>query len=343
MADTPQTAALIVVAQNFAGDIVRQINRTSTALRLLPMVRGEGKNIAWVAESSGAIAEYHTDGQDAANFGSDAQADAILVWQQARANAHITGLARATARTSQTPRGNIALIARNISNSAAALASFVNGDIFTGSGSAQITGFDEAIGDVGNIYATIDRSSAVYWRPYLVDPGSLTALSFGQIRTDLAAIKILSGERPDLGLVSPDVYNAISGLFDSNRQFMQRTDEITTARGKTNLVNDTSSPPGIRIDGCTFVEDKDAAANTIYYVNTNHTHIELLMPSDEMAAGIEPGMMFTANDGFGPVPLAFEFQKLAKTGDADKYQILTKLDLVVKKPNSCGVRLNVQV
>ena len=67
-----QTAALLILAQNYAGDIVRQINRRSQTLALLRKVAGEGKNIAWAAESDGANAEAFAEGADAANFAADA-------------------------------------------------------------------------------------------------------------------------------------------------------------------------------------------------------------------------------------------------------------------------------
>ena len=78
MADIPQTVALLVLAQNYRGDVVRQINRRSALLKLLPLVKGEGKNCAWSVEGSGAVAENYTEGQDASNFGSDSQNEALL-------------------------------------------------------------------------------------------------------------------------------------------------------------------------------------------------------------------------------------------------------------------------
>jgi hypothetical protein len=43
MSDVPQTTSLIVLAQEFAGDVVDQINRTSMGLRVIPIKVGEGK------------------------------------------------------------------------------------------------------------------------------------------------------------------------------------------------------------------------------------------------------------------------------------------------------------
>src|SRR5690606_27861111 len=106
MADVPQTLELITLAQAYRGDIVRQINRRTTLLKLLRITRGEGKNLAWVAESSGHIAENYSEGAPTANFGSDAQAPATLSWGLYRAPIHVTKLAQDAAATSSTPQGN---------------------------------------------------------------------------------------------------------------------------------------------------------------------------------------------------------------------------------------------
>jgi hypothetical protein len=170
MGITAETLALIVLAQNYAGDIVRQANRTSMALRTLPIVTGEGKNVAWAAESTGVTAEeYSETTTDVSNASSDAQDPATLSWAMMRANFSVTGMARAAARTSGTPAGNVGLWGRNLVNACTGLTSLINQRIFSGNGAAspkQITGLDSAIGDDTNTYATIVRTgSRTWWIP----------------------------------------------------------------------------------------------------------------------------------------------------------------------------------
>lgn len=341
MADTPQTLALLTLAQNYAGEIVRQTNRSSVALRVLPIRAGEGKNIAWAIESSGAVAEVYADGADAANFGSDAQAGPYLPWALARSNFRVTGLARAAARTSMTPTGNIRLWARNIVNASGSLASLINGYIYSGTGSSnQPTGLALAIGDDTNTYATLDRTSATYWQPYVVDPGSLTAVTQAQIRTDINTIYTNSGEYPDIALVSPAVFNSVLGLFDSRQQFVKTIDSVITARGTIQL---TGNYKGIEVEGVVFLRDKDATANYIYYINSNYVHVEILVQPELAEMALIPGEIITANDGYGPVPLLAVVEALAKAGDSQKAMIKTYMNLVCTRPNSCGCRKNVQV
>lgn len=343
MADAPQTLALIVTAQNYAGDIVRQINRTSQTLRMIPIVVGEGKNVAWAAEADGQLAEEYADGADASNFGSDAQAGATLNWSLMRSDFRVTGLARAAARTGRTPAGNIGLWARNLVNSSAKLASHVNARIFSGSGAGspkQMTGLGAAIGDDTNVYATIDRSSATYWQPTVIDPGSATPITLAQIRDDLSQIYEASGEMPDLAAVSPAVFNQVVGLFDATRRYTQMVDEVQTARGTVKL---DSSYRGVEVDGCVFYKDKDATANRIHYLNSNHIELQVLPQADAEALmpGLAPGMMLSANDGFGALPLMFQYEMLATTGDSKKAEVRLYAELKVAKPNAFGVRKNV--
>jgi hypothetical protein len=340
MADVPQTVALLVLAQNYGGDIVRQINRKTSLLRLLPIVAGEGKNVAWAAEKDGALAEEYAEGADAEDFGSDGQDDAILSWAQMRATARITGLAAATSRTSKTPLGNLSLLKRNIVNSAAALASLVNQRCYSGNGAAspkQVTGLNAAIGTDDNTYATINRATSgnEFWQPTVIAPGSPTSISFALIRDDLRRIYEKSGEMCDLAMVSPAVFNEVGNLFDANRRYVQ---EVTTARGTIKL---DAGKEGIEVDGCVFVKDKDATAGQIYYLNSNYVHLEVLPPSDEVVPQLLPGTALSANDGFGELPLMFTYEMLAKTGDSKKMMAKVYTELCVKRPNACGVRKNV--
>jgi hypothetical protein len=334
MADAPQTLALIVQAQEYRGDIVRQINRRVVLLKLLNIVRGGGKNVSWVAQASGHIAENYTDGATAANFGSDAQDDAILSWGLYRANFHVTKLAMDSAASSATPVGNRQLWAKNQVDAMATLAAAIEEELFDGLGTGTlITGLDLAIGDTTNTYATINRATGgnEYWHPYVVDPGSLTAPTLALIRTDLGSIYDACGETPDIAVCPTAVFNKVAGLFDANR----RWNVVNTARGAVRL---DAGYEGIEVDGCMFVKSKDATANQIYYLNTNYVHLETL-PDSEVPLEVLDAV--PADDGYGSVPLDMKFHPLAEVGPAKRAEVLANCQLVVKKPNACGVRKNV--
>jgi hypothetical protein len=332
MTDVPQTLSLIVQAQEYRGDIIRQINRRVTLLKLLRITRGSGKNVAWAAQGDGQLAENYSEGADAANFGSDEQNDAILSWGLYRSNFHVTKLALDSAATTVTPAGNRQLWARNQVDAAGALADLIEDDLFNGAGTGTlIAGLDVAVADDTNTYATIVRGTDTWWKPTIVDPGSLTAPTIAQIRSDLGTIFDACGETPDIAVASTAVFNAVANLFEPNR----RWNIVNTARGAITL---NAGFEGIEVDGCMFVKARHATANQIYYLNTNYVHVETL-PDSEVPLDVLDRVQ--ADDGFGSVPLDMTFHPLAENGPAKRAEALCTCQLVVKKPNSCGARLNV--
>jgi hypothetical protein len=335
MADIPQTLSLITLAQQYRGDVVRQINRRTVFLKMVKIVPGEGKNVAWAPEADGQIAENYSEGADATNFGSDAQASAILSWGLYRGNIHVTKLAMDTAKTSGTPMGNRMLWARNLVNASAKLATVLNKDCFSGAGTGTlIFGLDGAIATDNNTYAGIDRTvgANAYWKPTKIDPGVLTAPTFALIRDDIRQIYEACGENPDLALCQPAVFNKVGSLFDATRR---QIDEIMTARGKIRL---DFGYQALEVDGMMFVKDKDATANRIYYINTDHLELQYL--PDSNMSGL-PQFEVEADDGFGQVPLGMTYEMLAKNGPSERAEVLATIQLVVNRPDACGARLNV--
>lgn len=340
MSDVPTTLALVVLAQNFRGDVVRQINRQVQALKFVKITAGAGKNVAWSPEGDGAIAENYTDGLDASNYGGDAQASALLSWSLYRSAFHVTQLAMDGAASSSDPLGNHALWARQVVNGAAKLASFINGKLFSGAGTGtEMCGLAEAIGKDDNIYAGINRVTGgnEYWQPTVSDPGVLTAPTFALIRDDLRQIYETGGENPDVALCTPAVFNVVGNLFDSTRR---QIDYVRTANGQVKL---DFGYQALEVDGCVFVRDKDCTANAIYYLNTSEVELQYL-PSAAQSRMIEGlDMAVAADDGYGQVPLGMKYEMLAKTGPSEKAEILATTQLVVKRPNRCGTRKNVAV
>lgn len=341
MADTLQTVALIVIAQNYKDDIIRQVNRTATALKIFAPEPGEGPNAAWVAEGDGAVVESFSEGADAANFGSDAQVGALIPWSRYRGLIHVSGSALAVAATSRTPLGNQRLWARNMLNATEKLAKTLDTDFYTGAGGNALVGLDSAIGSTTNTYAGIDRSNSnnAFFRPTVVDSAS-AAITFAQIRSDLAAIKVVSGYRPDIALVSPGTYNKIASLFDPQKFYTISTEKVAVRGREVDLMLD-GGRGGLNFDGCIFVEDAFAPDNTIYYLNTGWVKVEHL-PADMSNLGGDETAMLQMVDGLEEsVPLGLAFEMLAKNGDSERAQMKVYPQLVVHRPSTCGKRINI--
>jgi hypothetical protein len=335
MADTVTTLSLITLAQEYRHDVVRQINRRCTLLKMLPIKVGSGKNIAWAPEYDAAIAENYSEGADASNFGGDAQTAAVLSWGLYRSNIHVSSLAMDASKNASSPVGNRARWAREVVNGSAKLASTLNAALYSGAGTGTtIGGLGVAIGSTTNTYATIDRSVGAnsFFRPTVVDPGVSTAPTMALLRDDIRQIYEACGKNPDFAVCSPAVFNAIGGLFDNTRRYVQ---QVSTARGPITL---DAGYGALEVDGVMFLKDKDATANQIFYLNSDHVWLEVLPPAD---VPDEVMNQVQADDGFGSVPLSFAYEKLAKLGASDRAQIRSTMQLVVDRPNSCGVRKNV--
>jgi hypothetical protein len=343
MADNPQTlsAVLTSLAQNFRPRVVRTMNRRSQTMKTLPVVAGEGKNIAVDIEFDGMIVENFNDGDDAVNFGSDAVAPATLPWGLYRANFRVTDLARATARTSRSPQGLLALWGRNLVNASAKLSSNLNAEAYAGPGTGtRMTGFGVAVHDT-NTYMGIDRSQAANagFRGNVIDPGAPTKPTLDLIRGDInTTIYDKSGETPDLAFCPSAVFNKLGSLFTELRRYNQSV-EMTTAKGRVTL---DASVGAIEFEGCTFIKDKDATANQIVYVNSNYVRFEYLPQQDEEEV-MSQGNMQPLDDGYGPIPLGARFKKLATLGSSEKATMQVFINLVVEKPIACGIRKNVDV
>ena len=340
MADTPQTLASIAGAlpQFYRDPVVKQINRRSVLLRIIPVLAGMGKNVAFDVEGDGMVAENFSDGDDASSFGSDALSPTGLGWGLHRANFRVTDVAAAAARTSGQPKGLVRLMGRNFVSAAAKLASFVNGACFTGTGAGNsIVGLTTALRD-DNVYAGIDRTIAgnAYWRANFVDSGG-DPLSLAMLREDICdTIYRACGGQPDAAFCDPTTYTKIGGLFEETRRRVQIITEITTARGRVVL---DGSIGAIEVEGCVFFKDKDCPAGEIHYLNTEAVSVEYL-PQDDDETLAEASEMMALDDGYGPIPLGMKCLPLGRKGSARPFTSQIFAQLKVTQPNACGRRTN---
>lgn len=338
MATTLNYSALSgALSQVYRPRTVRTFNGRSNLLRFLPKMRGMGKNCAWTWEGTGAIGENYSDGADVANTGSDSKNAATLSWGMYRSNFHITDFAQSVAASSNSPQDLLMLVGREFENSTRKLASVINIDGYSGAGTGTLIGGLDVALDDANTYAGVDRSQAANagFRAYKVDPGVATAPTFALIRTDLQQIYDNSGEVPPLAFCSTAVWNKLASLFTEFRRYNQ---DVMNVAGRT--VSLDASVGAMEIDGCMFIKDKDATANTIYYINPNYVHWEYL-PFASMAPMMVQTVEQAVDDGYGQMPLGMMCKPLSTAGASQKMTCQIQLQLVVEKPEACGRRLNV--
>jgi len=339
MADNPQSLSAITsaLAQLYRPQVTRQINRRSVLLRLLPIrVSDTAKNVAFDIEGDGAIAENFSDGADASNFGSDALQPVTLPFGLVRSNFRITDQAKAAARTVNNPSALSNLFMRNATNSVAKLASTINGQLYTGTGSSnQLAGFKQVVLRDDNIYGGIDRTDSAnsHWRSNVIDAAG-APLSLKMIR-DAVGVTIYnaSGEQPTVGMCPPAVFNYVGSLYDSNRRYQNdiaRT--IQTPRGEVVL---DSSIGVIDVEGLTLIKDKDAPATEIQLLNLDHLAVEYInMVEDELIP--EKLVQMGADDGYGAIPLGMHLKRIATLGASSRFSLQAYLQLACDRPNACG-------
>lgn len=351
------TLSLLVLAQQYAQDLVRQANRRAVTLSVLRKTFGAGKNVPIPVEFDGQVAAAYGDGEDvpAGTFAQDAQAAAVLQWGLYESGASITNLAvDAAASTSAGPAGNEDAWGRQLFNAATKLCSVVNIDLYQGTGTSaggkpNIVGFGEMLGSVSNTYATLDRSNEAnaLWRPNVFDPGSATELTIQMIRQDLAAQLVAGGVEPDVAFCTPAVFNTAAALTDPLRRF--ETDTINTVAGEVKLAYKVSA---FMVDNTTFIKDKDAKYSTdsatvgsITYVNSDLVDLQLLMPAlnRQVYQQLVAKGLIQANDGMQALQMALFYELLAKTGSANKGRVALTAQLRCLKPNAMGIRSNIAI
>ncbi len=333
MADFDLATATGALAQNLKPLVVRTFNSTAVLLRLLPYQQGAGKNVAWDAEAPGANGENFADGADVSAYGIDTPNMATLAWGLYRSNFKISNLGAAAAMTSGSPAGLLRPLARNMTNAARKLASVLSGVGYSGAGTGTtIAGLDVALDD-DNTYGGINRASAAFWRTNVFDPGSPTAPTIALLRADIGAIYDASGEKPDLALVNTAGWNKVAGLFADRERYVKDTANLSGRQ-----VTMDASIDAIMVDGCLFVKDKDATAGEVLYLNTAYCHWEWLPPAMEILP--PEAKVLQLEDSQGGLGAQAVVYPLARTGAAGKFTLEIQIQLVVEKPNACGVRRN---
>jgi len=336
MADFDLSTVTNVLAQTFRPRIVRTFNSSSRLLRLLQIERGEGKNISWGIETTGAIGENFTDGADVSNYGIDTPDDAVLSWGLYRSNFKITNLALATARTSASPADMLRPMGRSFENACRKLARTINGVLYSGAGTGTtIAGLHGIAVDSTGTYANIDPATYTWWVSTENDSAG-ALLTIDQIRTDIGAIYDACGMAPDFALCSTAVFNKVKALFDAQLKY-NLSAEVVTARGAIKLVN---SPEVIVIDGCQFIRDKDATASAIIYGNSEFIEWQVLAQPQGFASPIVD-MIGQTDPSAANLLRGLYAYELGRTGSSRKVSVEAHLQLVIRRRNAFGKRLNI--
>lgn len=340
MATVSNAAIAAALTKRFHDRLANQIQRSVVLAQLLPVAAQKGPNIQWVARTGSALGSTIADGADVATFNNDDKRPAVLQYGIYNDAFAITGLAMAAARAAGEPAELSDLFMDEMGDCAERLAKKIGIDMYTGAGGAnEIHGLTAAAGPLldSGVYAGIDRAGVAQWQSNVVDAAA-APLSLALMRQTRRAIYEASGEKPDLIICSPAVHDAYGALMDNNRRYV---DEVRLRGEKIRL---DGGYQVLEFEGTPVVEDVDCPANTMLFLNTRHCSITQLADSVN-AVNRSMGMVGLAGTDehrFGPssIPVSARVNVLARTGDAYKFQLISYLQLCVKRPNAMGQLIN---
>jgi hypothetical protein len=320
------------LSQIFDAQLARQVNRTARTLSLLTAKPGSGKNVAWDVSLDGVTAGTHTEGDDpgSSDFTSDEKTNAVLSWGLYRSQFALSEHAIEVAMTSAGSAAALMdLVEESMSEHLGAIASKLNRDLFTGSGSNSLIGLESAIDD-GNTYAGINRASESLWRATVLANGGVNrALTVALMDQADGYIYSKYGQSADLIVCGVNVFNKFKALGEAEKR----------------VVNDANYTAGFKDDGVFYkgtpvIRDKDCPANKMFFLNTGVMEVVFVppqMPQDSINFTVKIASGLNPADQGSPSGIPVRVSALGKTGDSVKFMLRTSCQLRVRKPSALAV------
>jgi hypothetical protein len=340
------------LSQLFAPELQRQFNRNSVLAELLPKKNGNGKNVAWdVRFSRSTHAAAFTEGADvgASELQTDTTVPATLSWASYRVGFSLSGLSVAAAASS--PGSAVELLDQfqtNLEDAASDLVSQINAGLYSGAGtSSAVAGLvgAGAIAATGT-YANVSRSTYSEWASnVLANGGTGRSLSKSLMDQIEANIYTNSGQTPDLIVAHPSITQTYESLFDSISRVMVERGEIAALKAPNvsgaPLIATNSGYTGLTYKGIPIYRDRNCPATQMFFLNTGYTEIKVL-PMVDMGTVTMSGNKPMSGGPGNATGISAKVQSLAKNGDSDRFQLVTYLQLCVRRPNTCGVISDLQ-
>ncbi len=326
------------LSQTFGTGFARQYARTTETLKLIPVTRGTGKNLAWDVEFSGATAAAHADGADVdpAEYSYDPMVPATLPWGLYRSVFSVSDTELDAAYSSIGVEDAVMdIFGERMEGAFTKLAQLINQDVISGdgtdgSGNPTIVGLLGGATDATGTYATILRSSYAEWAGNVLAHGAIPRPLTVDLMDQMDAnIYTASRLKSNAIVCTPGTRKKYKGLFEQSRRV------VTDGRAPLNYGAGTSE---FDYGTAPIVRDADAVAGKMLWLNTNY--IELVqLPHRSMVRYIQQmDAALKSSDGASstPLPLVAVVTPLPKTGDAVKMQVSIKLQLRVRRPNAFG-------
>lgn len=333
--------------------ITNNINRVCILSQLLPVVQDSGKVCTWTTKLTGrSDAVGYTEGADMADgdFDNEARVPGSLAWAQYRKGAIVSGLASAAAASSFSAQsaGGPDMLADEIMDATDRLARGVAADLYAGalSSSHPLAGLSLAV-KASTSYGSIDPATYTEWVSFAQTTAS-ASLSFSTLRTFLTGIFNACGEPPNMLVTTPAIFDLIGDLFGAQRRWLSEI-TVPSADGGSRTIKLVGGYQALEFDGIPIIRDKFCTTGKLYALNSNYLRIRYLpaynspMSPDrfiEIVRGLTgerppQEMIDGMNAQSNGIPAYVDM--LAKTGDAQKAQVKTYLQLTTDRRNAHGV------
>jgi len=325
----------------FEDDLASQINRATVGAKILPKKTVQGKSINWDARLGTAVGTAESDGAVISTYNSDTKAPATLYVATYQDSFKLDGRAVASAANSGGPAALVDLFGEHVMESSERVASKVNIDLYSGTGATTepitIAGLSTValLADTGT-YANISRNTYSQWKSNVLGNSSVPRpLTIQLMRDMMRTIYIASGHKPDLILADPFQHEQYGLTFGPFRRYIK--DSMYVAGDKIELDGGYSV---LEFDGIPVIEDKDAVAGEMLFLNTKSVSIRPLPHAAMQLAASSGQLEITgseeANEGPGNTGLRARIQQLANDGDYMVFQVVVYLQTQVRHPNRCG-------
>lgn len=337
---------LPALSQLFAPELARQFNRQSVLAELLPKQRGAGKNVGWDVRFSRSVhAGSFTEGADMApnEFQRDPTVPATLHWGTYRTGFALSGLSVAAASGSVGSALELLDQFRtNLTDAGSDLISQINRALYLGDGSGpNITGlFGGGALAASGTYAGINRATYPEWAGNVLGNGGvarpLTKALLDQMEE---SIYESCGMMPDIIVTSPSIARSYEGLFDAMARVLVERGDLSALGAIPNaggpVIPANTGYTGLSYKGIPIYRDRDCPAGKLAMLNRQFAAIRVL-PQVNLGTSVtsrEEGLSGTPGNDTG---ISARIDSLAKEGDSDKFQLVTYLELQVRRPNACG-------
>lgn len=334
----------------FDEELARQFNRSAVTAAIVEKRPGSGQGVNWdIVTDRTTHAAAFTEGSDVASteFNTDPKVKASLGWSMYRSAFALSGLSVAIAQSSpMSPLEMLNQFEENLVDAASDLISQINSDLWVGPGTGNriagiVTG--GALTATGT-YAGVNRSTYANFAGNVnANGGTARALTKSLLDSLEASIYRASGQSPRLIITTPETVTKYEALFDSQARVVLDRGDISAISKTPNVggpwVPSNTGYTGLSYKGMPIFRDRNCPAGTLAFVNPDHLKIRPLTPSNIQTATMAQTMAANATNGsmFASTGIFCKVESLAKTGDADKFQLVTYLQLQAARPNAHGL------